>query len=73
MLLYSLEAPHRGASNEYNNICFCGEKRKKYKYFSVENVHSTLGISYSKRPEYLVRDNSSLRYNDLKYKELIQN
>ena len=25
---YSLEAPFQGASNEYNNICFCGEIRK---------------------------------------------
>ena len=25
---YSLEAPHRGASNEYHNICFRGEIRK---------------------------------------------
>ena len=25
---YSLELPHRGASNEYHNICFCGEIRK---------------------------------------------
>ena len=28
MLLYSLEAPHQGASNEYNNICFYGELEK---------------------------------------------
>ena len=28
MLWYSLEAPCRGASNEYHNICFCGEIRK---------------------------------------------
>ena len=28
MLLYSLEAPHQGASNEYHNICF-GAKWKK--------------------------------------------
>ena len=27
MLGYSLEAPHQGASNEYHNICFCGEIR----------------------------------------------
>ena len=27
-LWYSLEAPRRGASNEYNNICFHGEIRK---------------------------------------------
>ena len=25
---YSLEAPRRGASNEYHNICFHGETRK---------------------------------------------
>ena len=25
---YSLEAPRRGASNEYHNICFRGEIRK---------------------------------------------
>ena len=25
---YSLEAPHRGISNEYHNICFRGEIRK---------------------------------------------
>ena len=24
---YSLEAPQRGTSNEYQNICFCGEIR----------------------------------------------
>ena len=28
MLWYSLEAPRRGASNEYHNICFCGQIRK---------------------------------------------
>ena len=25
---YSLEVPHRGASDVYHNICFCGEIRK---------------------------------------------
>ena len=29
MLWYSLEAPRRGASNEYHKICFHGEIRKK--------------------------------------------
>ena len=28
MLWYSLEVPHRGASNEYHNICFYGELEK---------------------------------------------
>ena len=28
MLWYSLEVPRRDASNEYHNICFCGEIRK---------------------------------------------
>ena len=32
---YSLEAPRRGASNEYHNICFRRELRKKYQYFLV--------------------------------------
>ena len=27
---YSLEAPWRGASNEYHNICFCREIRKLF-------------------------------------------
>ena len=27
---YSLEVPLRGTSNEYHNICFSGEIRKKY-------------------------------------------
>ena len=35
MLWYSLEAPRRGASNEYPNISFRGEIRK-YQYFSDE-------------------------------------
>ena len=26
---YSLEAPRRSVSNEYHNICFCREIRKK--------------------------------------------
>ena len=30
MLWHSLEAPHRGASNEHHKICFRGEIRKKY-------------------------------------------
>ena len=30
---YSLEAPHRGASNEYHNICFRGEIRKISAFF----------------------------------------
>ena len=30
---YSLEAPRRGASNEYHNICFRGEN---YQYFWIE-------------------------------------
>ena len=28
MLRYSLEAPPGGSTNEYHNICFCGEIRK---------------------------------------------
>ena len=31
MLWYSLEAPHRGASNEYHNISFHEEIKKKNK------------------------------------------
>ena len=27
---YSLEASHRGTSNEYNSMCFHREKRKKF-------------------------------------------
>ena len=34
---YSLEAPRRGASDEYHNICFRAEIRKKYRCFSDEN------------------------------------
>ena len=30
---YSLEAPRRGASNEYHNICFRGEIRKISAFF----------------------------------------
>ena len=30
---YSLEAPRWGASNEYHNICFCGEIRKISAFF----------------------------------------
>ena len=33
---YSLEAPCRGASNEYHNICFCGEIRKIWRGTSNE-------------------------------------
>ena len=33
MLWVSFEAPQRGASNEYNNICFCREI--KYQYSSI--------------------------------------
>ena len=29
MLWYSLEAPHRGASNEYHNICFMETESEK--------------------------------------------
>ena len=39
MLLYSLEVLHQGDSNEYSNICFCGEIRKKYHYFLVEKKY----------------------------------
>ena len=40
---YSLEAPHRGASNEYHNICFHGEIRKilcGYPLLSVAMDHA---------------------------------
>ena len=33
---YSLEAPRRGASNEYHNICFCEETRKNINTFGLE-------------------------------------
>ena len=36
MLLYTLEAPHRGASNEYYNLCFRGYIRKISTIFFVE-------------------------------------
>ena len=35
MLWYSLEAPHWGASNEYDNMCFYGAI-KNYQYFFAE-------------------------------------
>ena len=28
MLRYSLEVPGQGTSNEYHNVCFCGEVRE---------------------------------------------
>ena len=34
---YSLEAPRRGASNEYNNIGFCGEMRKIFTWYPVSS------------------------------------
>ena len=34
---YSLEAPHQGTSNEYHNICFCGEMRKLFSRTSWRN------------------------------------
>ena len=33
ILWYSLEVPQQGTSNEYYNICFCGEIRKISKSF----------------------------------------
>ena len=35
---YSLEVPRRGASNEYHNICFCGEIRKISAFFGWKKV-----------------------------------
>ena len=35
---YSLEAPQNGASNEYHNICFSGEIRKKINTFELKNT-----------------------------------
>ena len=43
---YSLEAPLEGASNEYHNIHFLGEKRKISLYFSVEKKTNHLMQSY---------------------------
>ena len=40
MLLYSLEASHWGASNEYQQHKFSWRNKKKYQYFSVgKNCH----------------------------------
>ena len=36
----SLEAPHRGASNEYHNIGFYGEIKKKNKTFYLMGTHN---------------------------------
>ena len=36
MMGYSLEAPRRGASNEYPQRMFSLRNRKKYRYFLVE-------------------------------------
>ena len=33
MLWYSFEVPRRGASNEYNNICFHGKIRKIFSQY----------------------------------------
>ena len=38
MLWYSLEAPQRGASNEYHNMFFLWRNKKKYQYFLVEKA-----------------------------------
>ena len=38
MLWYSLEAPRRGASNEYHNICFRGEIRKILRGYPLLSV-----------------------------------
>ena len=35
---YPLEPPHRGGSNEYQNLCF-EQKYEKYKNFLSENFH----------------------------------
>ena len=55
MLWYSLEAPRRGASNEYHNVCFRGEIRKisaffgckKYRHFSDEKMPYLLLCVYN--------------------------
>ena len=36
ILWYSLEVPQWGASNEYHNICFCGEIRKNILIFVLK-------------------------------------
>ena len=36
MLWYSLEAPQRGASNEYPQHMFSWRNKKKYQYFWIE-------------------------------------
>ena len=46
MLWYSLEAPRQGASNEYHNICFCGEIRK-ISYFWPEKSALTSAVDHN--------------------------
>ena len=47
MLWYSLEVPPQGASNEYHNISFCGEKRKISTIFCLKSTLSGAMNAYS--------------------------
>ena len=46
MLLYTLEAPHQGASNEYPQRMFLWRNKKKY-YLAILIAHTELWISWS--------------------------
>ena len=41
---YLLEAPRLGASNEYHNICFCGEIRKILYGYPLLSVAMSVGL-----------------------------
>ena len=43
MLWYSLEAPQRGASNKYHNVCFQWEIRKQFTWYPLLSTHSYSG------------------------------
>ena len=50
---YSLEAPQRGASDEYDNICFRGEIRKILVFFSKRGYRVKI-VSYFYKKTYVV-------------------
>ena len=66
----SLEAPQRGASNEYHKICFCGEIRNMSSLFvwkialSGTRTQITASVFIFRPPAYSLARTAEI-YNDL--------
>ena len=61
MLWYLLEAPHWGASNEYHNIWFHGEmKKKKKQSFLLQRENIYAELCTSQKHAYLILTSSNL-------------